>query len=247
MTGLEYALLGATGLFTAALTALVGFGGGTILLGVILLFVPPAAAIPFHGMVQLIANGWRVYLFRLHIGWHLAWRFLVLLPPGVAVGLWFFRGLSAEAIQVLIGCFVLFSLFARQLKRFRGRDLPLRAFFPLGFVVGVLNMMVGVVAPLLGVLVVRRELTKEQMIGTLGFFALTGHVFKLIAFGSVGFPFASYLVATGVMIPSVLLGGVAGKWLLGYVHEGVFMVIFQIILVLLSLKLIIWEGLLKLL
>lgn len=63
MTGLDYALLGLTGLLTSMLTAMIGFGGGTILIGVLLLFMSPAVAIPFHGWVQRVANGWRGFSF----------------------------------------------------------------------------------------------------------------------------------------------------------------------------------------
>ncbi len=246
MTTVEIALLGLTGFLSSALTAMVGFGGGTILIGVMLLFLPPAQTIPFHGVVQLISNGWRIYLFRRHIGWHLAWRFSVLLPFGVAIGWYFLQGFSPQVIQILIGGFVLFSLTARQLKGLRQRDLPLAAFIPLGFVVGMLNMMVGVVAPLLGVLVIRRELTKEQVIGTMGFMATSGHVVKVIAFGVGGFDFLPFLPALAVMAPAVMLGGVAGKWMLGHFNERVFRILFQLILLGLAIKLIVWEGLMKL-
>lgn len=247
MTPLDYLFLGTTALVTAALTAVVGFGGGTILMGVVLLFMPPAAAIPFHGAVQLVSNGWRVFLFRRHIAWALVLRFCTLLPFGVLVGLWFFQGLSAEAILIFIGAVVLFTLFARRLKRFRNRDLPVGAFWPLGFVVGILNMMVGVVAPLVGVLVVRKDLDKEATIATLGTFALSGHIGKVIAFGAVGFDYVHYAVAFAVMAPAVMLGGVVGKWLLGRVPESVFRFVFQALLAALALKLIVLDGLAKLL
>lgn len=247
MTPLDLSLLGVTALVTAALTAMIGFGGGVILLGVLLLFVPPAAAIPIHGLVQIASNGWRLVLFRGYVAWRYALRFAALLPFGVAVGIWFFQGLSAAAIQVLIGGFVLFSLFARHLRVFRGQDLPQWAFWPLGFVAGILNVMVGVVAVVLGVLVVRRDLGKEQIVATLAFLSFSGHVGKVVAFGAAGFPFRDYAIALAVMVPAVMIGGVLGKRLLAYLDERVFLIVFQVLLVLLSLKLIVWEGLLELL
>ena len=246
MNATEIALLGLTSFLTSSLTATIGFGGGTILIGVMLLFLPPAATIPFHGLVQLISNAWRVTLFRHHIEWHIVWRFALLLPFGVAIGLWVSRGLSSELIQMLIGVFVLFALFSRQLKGLRQKDLPLWAFIPLGFVVGILNMMVGVVAPLLGVLVIRREMYKESMIGTMGFLATSGHLVKVSAFMLAGFAFRPYLPALAVMVPAVMLGGMTGKWLLGHFNEKIFRVLFQLVLLFLSIKLIIWEGLLRL-
>lgn len=245
MSPVELAFLTFTAFISSTLTALIGFGGGTILMAVLLNFMTPAVAIPFHGVVQLASNGWRVLLFRAHIGWHLGRRFVVLLPVGVALGLWLFQGLSKEAIQVMIGCLVLGTLFTRKLKQFRNKDLPLWSFYPLGLVVGTLNMIVGVVAPVVGVLVVRRELSKEGMIATLGFFALLGHIFKVVAFGLVGFRFQDHLLSLAFMIPAVMLGGYAGKFLLGRLNEAVFMAIFKVLLIVLSLKLIVWEGFVK--
>lgn len=241
----EISLLTLTCFLSSTLTAMVGFGGGTILIGVMLLFLPPAATIPFHGLVQLISNGWRVLLFRHHIGWHIVWRFFLLLPFGVGLGWWFAQGLSPATLQLLIGLFVLFALVSRQVKKLRQKELPLWAFFPLGLVVGVLNMMVGVVAPLLGVLVIRRELYKESVIGTMGFMATSGHLVKVAAFVLAGFSFRPYLPALAAMVPAVMLGGIMGKWLMGKFNEEIFRILFQLILFLLALKLILWEGLLK--
>lgn len=246
MNATEIALLGLTCFLSSSLTAMIGFGGGTILIGVMLLFLPPAAAIPFHGLVQLFSNGWRVTLFRHHINWRISWRFALLLPFGVTIGLWFFQGLPPELIQILIGFSVLFALVSRQLKGLRKNDLPLWAFIPLGFVVGILNMIVGVVAPLLGVLVIRREMNKEAVIGTMGFMATSGHLVKVAAFVLAGFSFRPYLPALALMVPAVMLGGAMGKWLLGHFNENIFRVLFQLVLFFLSMKLIIWEGLFKL-
>ena len=243
----ELMLLGLTGVFTAALTAVAGYGGGTILMALLLQFMAPAVAIPFHGAVQLFSNGWRVYLFRGHICWPLLLRFLTLLPFGVALGLWFFQGLPGEAIQMLIGLFVLGSLLTRRLKRFRHKDLPLWAFLPLGFLTGILNMVVGVTAPLMGVLTVRQDLNKEALIATLGSFALAGHLCKIIAFGLAGFPFGDYLTPILVMAPAVMLGGYLGKWMLGRLREATFQLLFNLLLVGLGLKLVFWDAALGLL
>lgn len=242
MSALELGLLGLTGVFTAMLTAMVGYGGGTILMVVVLQFMPPAAAIPFHGLVQLVSNGWRVWLFRAHVGWHLAWRFLVLLPPGILLGLWVFQGISTPVLNLLIGLFVVGTLFTRHLKRFRGSDLPLWAFFPLGLVMGILNMLIGVVMPLMGAVTIRSELNKEGLIATLAFFSMAGHLAKMVAFGSIGFDFGAYLLPAAVLIPTVMVGGVLGKRMLGVFNERLFQIFFRLLLAGLGLKLALWDG-----
>lgn len=242
MPTIDIVILGTAAFFTSAMTAVVGSGGGTILIALMLQFMPPVAAIPVHGVVQLASNLWRTWLFRRHMAWHLIWRFALLVPAGIAVGLWLFQGLPAEAVKLLIGCFIIVTLFTRQLKQLRDKDLPLWAFFPMGFFVGVLNMIVGVVAPVIGVLIIRKELSKEDYVGTLGFYGVLTNGFKLIGFTLVGFSMVEYGPAILAMVPAVLIGTWAGKHLLGRLSERLFMILFQTALIALALKLIVWDG-----
>jgi len=234
-------LLGFTGITTSAITATLGYGGGSVLLGVLLQFMPPAAAIPVHGLTQLVSNLWRVGLYRQHLYLPLAWRFLLLLPLGTLVGIWFFQGMSKETVQIMIGVFILITVYFRNLKIMKGKDLPLWAFIPLGFLMGVLSMIVGIIAPLMGALTARKELSRFQLIATLAVFATLGHLFKIGAFTLVGFDFREYLPALTVLIPSVMFGGVLGRWMVTRVSETVFRLLFHGVLVGLSLKLVIWD------
>jgi uncharacterized protein len=56
MGWIDISLLVGAAFCTSALTAVAGAGGGTILIALMLLFMPPAAAIPAHGVVQLASN-----------------------------------------------------------------------------------------------------------------------------------------------------------------------------------------------
>ena len=69
------ALLFAVAFATAILSAVIGFAGGIVLLGVMLLFFEPLVAIPLHAVVQLMSNGSRAYIQREHIDWSIVWRF----------------------------------------------------------------------------------------------------------------------------------------------------------------------------
>jgi len=247
MTVVDIAFLCLVAFCTSAMTAVTGSGGGTILIAILLQFMPPAAAIPVHGVVQLASNTWRTWLFRRSMAWHLIWRFALLVPAGIAVGLWLFQGMSPETVQILIGCFILVTLFTRQIRRFRERELPLWAFVPMGFAVGILNMIVGVVAPIIGVLIIRKELTKEYYVGTLGFFAVLSNFFKLVGFILAGFSVIEYGPAMLAMVPAVLVGTSVGKVLLGRLSERVFMIVFKVMLIALALKLIVWDSAMRLL
>ncbi len=243
MAPLDIALLSAAAFCTSALTAVVGAGGGTALIAIMLQFMTPAAAIPVHGAVQLASNTTRVWLFWRHMAWPIIIRFALLMPLGVWLGIALFQGLPTEVIQILIGCFVLISLVTRQLGNLRGKDLPLWAFVPIGFVTGILNMIVGVIAPVLGVLMIRDDLSKEEVVGTLGFFGFIGNLLKIAGFTLIGFSFAEYGLTMACMIPAAVIGTRVGRAVLSNLNERYFLIAFRVVLVILAVKLIAYDGL----
>jgi uncharacterized membrane protein YfcA len=237
--------LTAASYLTATLSGVIGQGGGSILMVLILNVMPPAQAIPFHGVIQLLSTGSRVALFRGETHWGLAGRFAALLLPGVALGMLAFQGMSAEAVKVAIGLFVLSALYLKRLRFFGGEDTPLWFFYPFGFVIGALSIVVGGVGVLFGPFVLRRGLNKEGIVGTQSTLAAMTHLAKIAAFGLVGFSFREYWVEFALVLPAVVLGAVTGKALLGKLNESVFLWVYQGTLVVLSLKLVIWDGLLR--
>ena len=246
MSPIEIALLALSAFATAALTGVAGAGGGMLLLAIMLQLMPPAAAIPLHGAVQLAANTVRSWLLRRAIDWRIAWRFSLLLPAGIGIGLLLFQGLPTAVVQMLIGSFVLLSLSLHRIRLLRGRELPLWVFLPLGFATGVLNMIVGVIGPVLAALVIRRPLSKEAVVGTLGLFALASNLLKVGGFALAGFSFRNYGPAIVCMVPAAMLGSRTGRLLLGRIDERRFPLVFRLVLAALAAKLILLDGLVRL-
>ena len=242
MSPIEIAILSGAAFCTSALTAVVGAGGGTALIAIMLQVMSPAAAIPMHGAVQLASNTTRVWLLWKHMSWPIILRFAALLPFGVCLGLALFQGLPSAVIQIMIGCFVLISLCARQIGKWRERDVPLWAFVPIGFITGALNMVVGVIAPILGVLIIRKDLSKESIVGTLGFFGFLGNLLKIAGFTLVGFSFTAYGPTMLCMIPAAIIGTRVGRAILSKMDETYFLIAFRVVLVALAVKLIVVDG-----
>ena len=121
--------------------------------------------------------------------------------------------------------------------------MPLWAFVPVGFVTGVLNMNVGVIAPILGVLVMRKDLNKEQVVGTLGFFGFIGNLLKIAGFTLVGFSFKEYGWTIACMVPAAVVGTRVGRAVLSNLDERYFLIAFRLVLLALGLKLILLDAL----
>ena len=234
--------IASTAFVTSTLTAIVGAGGGTMLLLVMLWFIPAASVVPVHGCIQLASNTARVALFRRHMHWPVIIRFVIPMPAGVYLGLQLYGMMDQAALQLVIAGFVLLSLLVRVPVAAAGRVFPAWAYVPLGFLIGGANMLVGVLSPILGAILRFERLDKEHMVGTLGFFGFAGNVFKVAGFAVAGFAFLDYAAVILCASVAAILGNFVGKRLLGGVSAKNFATAFRIMLALLALKLV-WEAL----
>jgi len=217
-----------------------------MLIAVLLMFFPPALAIPFHGMVQLVGNFSRIALLWRHISWSIIWRVSLLIPAGATTGIWLFQGLPQRLIEVIIGCFVLLSLFiSGRPKLFGGQDAPLWSFIPLGFVLGAMSVTVAIVALFSGPFMLRKDLSKQAINVTMAALAAMGHLTKVVAFGAIGFRPWDFALEFTVMMPAAILGTILGERVLSRISETWFRWIFRATLATLALKLILWDGLLQ--
>ena len=219
--------------FTAIMTSLVGAVGGTVLLAAMLQFMNPSEAIPVHGVIQFTSNIARTWLLRKFVKWGIILKFSLMIPLGVYVGLEIFQSINAEDIKKLIGSFIIIALILQNIKFIKNFIISSNWYYIVGFITGILNILVGVIAPLLAVIVKQSINDKKSIVGTLGYFGLVGNLTKII-----GFSFIEYINTFLLMIPATLLGSRIGQFLLDKISNKLFFYVFQIILIGLALRLL---------
>jgi len=234
----ENIILTTLSFFTALVTSLAGAGGGTVLLAAMLQFMNPAEAIPVHGVIQFTSNLTRTWLLKKFVNWSIVLRFTALLPIGVYIGLQIFQNIDANNIKNLIGMFILLALIFQNLKFFNKFFLPDYAYYFVGLLTGILNILVGVIAPLLAVILKQSISEKKSIVGTLGYFGLIGNLLKIIGFTLIGFSFYEYIDTFLMIIPATLVGSRVGQFLLNKISNKIFTIIFQIILIGLAIRLL---------
>lgn len=234
----ENILLTTLSFFTALMTSLAGAGGGTVLLAAMLQFMNPAEAIPVHGVIQFSSNLTRTWLLRKFVNWSIVIRFTILLPIGVYIGLQIFQNMDSDNIKNIIGIFILLALTLQNLRFIKSFFVPYYAFYFIGLITGVLNILVGVIAPLLAVILKQSITEKKSIVGTLGYFGLIGNLLKIIGFSLIGFSFYEYIDTFLMIIPATLVGSRVGQLLLNKISNKIFMIIFQIILIGLAIRLL---------
>ena len=239
MDPVTVALLCGVAFATAVLSAMVGLAGGTVLLAVMLLFFEPAAAVPLHGVIQLVSNGARTVVQGRHVAWSVVgWYSLLLLPLALA-GARVALAMPASLGTTLIGVFVLVATLRPGWLRVRplGAGGEARRFALLGGVGGFLGSLIGAVGPLVAPFFLHLGLSRRGVVGTAAACQAAGHLAKIAAFGWVGFSYREHLGLLLAMSLLVIAGAMAGSRLLDRFDDVFFTRLYRTVLVLVALRL----------
>lgn len=235
---LTLSVLLVTGLLTAALSGVLGMGGGVTLLGVMTAVLPAPVLVPIHGVVQLVSNSTRTLALLRHV----AWRYFGLYSPtlvlGFAAATLTWSGDKLTFLRPGIGVFLLaFLAFRRWAPVLRN---PPRWVYPvLGLVVGFTSVWIGATGPLLAPFFLRDDLEPEQVIATKAACQSLGHLFKIPAFLVLGFDYGAHAALLGSLVAVVIVGTLIGRAILGRLDRALFERLFEGLLLLLALWLIV--------
>jgi uncharacterized membrane protein YfcA len=242
------AIVSVTAFFTAILSAVVGMAGGMTLLAVMLLFLPPLAAIPLHGAIQLAANSSRTLIQREHARYDLLWRYAWPLLPMGALGLLVARRLPERALGAAIGAFVLVATWRPAwlaLAARAGASAGAR-FTALGFASGFLNVTIGATGPLVAPFFLDLGLSRQAVIGTQAGVQALGHVAKILLYAGFGFAFRAWWPLLACASACAIAGTWVGSRLLERISERGFTRLYKSVLSLLALQLVLsaaWAAL----
>jgi uncharacterized membrane protein YfcA len=167
---------------TATLSGVFGMAGGLVLMGGLAVVLPVSAAFVTHGLLQLVANGWRAILHRQHVNWRIVGIYalgsliaggvvsLIALTPSKAA-LYLFMGLLPGVLW----------LPQSWIKLDAAR--PGQALLS-GLMVTGVNLTAGVAGPLLDIFFVRTALTRHVIVATKAATQVFAHLAKIIVYGA---------------------------------------------------------------
>ena len=234
------AILCVAAFLTAILSAIVGMAGGMTLLSVMLLFLPPLAAIPLHGAIQLASNFSRTLIQREHARYDLLWYSGWPLLPMGALGLLVAERLPERALEATIGSFVLVATWRPKLLALGARlgGSERSRFTALGIVCGFLNVTIGAVGPLTAPFYLNLGLTRQALIGTQAAGQALGHVAKLVLYAGFGFAFREHVALLLAAGACAIAGTWVGSRLLERISERAFTWLYKSVLTGLALQLV---------
>lgn len=228
-------LLSATAFATAMLTAMVGVGGGVVLLAVMASCLPPVALIPVHGLVQCGANANRALLTWRHIDWRLLGWFAGGAVGGAALASQIVIQLPLHWLQISVAGFMLWLVWGPQ---WRMAGLPTWGHSLMGALTTFISMFVGATGPLVAAFIHKAHADKLTTTATFAACMRSQHVLKGWVFSAVGFAFVQWLP----LIALLIVAGFAGTWLglrvLLRIPARLFTRLFSVVVTLLAVRLL---------
>jgi len=233
---------------TSSISAVLGMGGGIILLGIMAILIPEGyMVIALHGIIQLVSNTTRTYVFKKHLKKDLVKEFSIGVFFGVMLSaaiiiilIQLFQVSSANEIKVeilkpLIGLFIIWYLFLKGPKK----EKQIASFIPVGAISGLSSIFVGATGPLIAPFFLSKNLLKENIIANKAACQMITHLTKIPLF--IYFFNVNYIDSYAILLPlisAVFLGTNFGKKILSFIPEELFKKLFKIALFIIAIRLI---------
>jgi uncharacterized protein len=222
--------------FTSAMTAAFGVGGGIAMLVLLGLFLPVAALIPVHGVVQLGSNAGRAWRLRAHVIPGAMLPFALGGIFGAIAGGPFVVAFPDAVLKVALGLFVI-ALTWLKLPPVPASRSP--AVFGLGgMVTTALSMFLGATGPLVAALMGRAFDERRQVVANSAVAMTAQHLLKVVVFGFLGFNLAPWVPLAIAMIASGYAGTVIGARILEIMDEDRFRYWFRIAITILAVEML---------
>ena len=220
---------------TSTITAVVGIGGGMMLIAIMPLFLPLNALIPVHGLTQISSNLSRAVFGYSDVQYEVIPKFLI----GSFLGIGIFAGIlnliSLEYVPLFIGAYILLSLWS---AKFNEKIKKYENYFLAGFFQTGLSMVVGATGPLTMTLLLKDYKDKDKVVATSAALMSITHILKVFVFTYFGFVFFDYIE----IIFAMIIGSIAGSWLGTKLRDKIdakkFTIILKVLLTALAIKVI---------
>lgn len=228
-------ILLATSFAGSFITISFGIGGGGLLLAVMASLLPPVALVPVHGVVQFGSNAGRTAMMVRHIQWWALGWFAAGIVAGIALGASVVVAIPPAVIQIGVGVFLIWTVFAAAPRWMR--DWP----FVTGAITSVLSMFFGASGPFVATYVKSLDLDRHKHVATMASLLSLQHLLKSLAFGVLGFAYAAWAPFIAAMILFGLAGTWTGKRVLNRMTDQRFKQALDAVLLLIAARLV-WAG-----
>jgi uncharacterized protein len=228
--------LGIVTFLTSTIAAIVGVGGGMMLIAILPSYLPLNALIPVHGLTQMSSNLSRAFFGYKDVQYEVIPKFLIGSFLGIALFTSILNFISIEYVPLFIGAYILLSLWS---EKFNEKIKRYESYFLAGFFQTGLSMVVGATGPLTMTLLLKDYKDKDKVVATSAALMSLTHILKVFVFMYFGFVFFDYI---GIIM-AMVIGSIAGSWagtkLRNVIDGKKFTTILKVLLSALAIKVIV--------
>jgi uncharacterized protein len=169
-----------------------------------------------------------VFSYRKHTQWHYLWRLFPWTAAGVVLGYFTLGRISDHSARIMIGWIIValaaLSFWRRQVSA-PNDEAPV-FHWSVGVVIGVtagfITLVANAAGPLMAIYLVAMRLPKMEYVGTAAVFFMLLNLFKVPFMVDLGLITVQSFSFNLALAPAVLLGALAGRWLLKRVNQNLF-------------------------
>ncbi len=163
-----------------------GFGGGVVILPVLVWVLGPHEAIPILSVAQFIASVVRFWMYRQDTSWSVVrWFAVGAIPVAILASLLYIQT-PADIFVRLLGCGMLAPLVYRYTPWGQRAAMKLRGFIFVGGATSFFSGYLGIGGPVPAPFLLAYGLVGSAYVGTMGCCTMVTQFFKLIVFGGHG-------------------------------------------------------------
>jgi len=220
---------------TSCLAAVMGMGGGILLIAAMPGLVPANVILPLHAVTQLASN-----VSRAAFGWRdIDVGIIPAIALGAVAGAWLgsgvYQSLDTHWLPAVIGALILLFTWAPLPAVPGGGQLSLVL---LGFYQTGLGMVAGATGPVGAAVLLRRNSGRDWLVVNTAVYMALNHAVRLAAFLVIGFSLAAWWQLAAGMIAAGICGSWVGTRLRHLLPQRNFHRLFRWLVTLLALRMI---------
>jgi uncharacterized membrane protein YfcA len=170
-----------------------------------------------------------VFAYRKHTQWRYLWRLFPWTAAGVVIGYFTLGRISDHTARILIGWIIVSLALLSFWRKFAAAPAEEKAASfhwsvgaAIGMTAGFITLVANAAGPLMAIYLVAMRLPKMEYVGTAAVFFMLLNLFKVPFMVDLGLITAQSFSFNLMLAPAVLLGALAGRWLLKRVNQNLF-------------------------
>ncbi len=201
-------------------------GIGILAVPLLMMAFPAKLSVGATLPMLIAADVFAVAFYRRNARWDKLWKLFPYVILGIISGAIALNNLDSKELQPLLAILIIILVALEWIRSFFGlwKDVPhTTAFaFVMGTLAGFATTFGNVAGPIMNIYLISIGLGKDDFMGTAAWYFCIFNLIKFPIFLALGMITLDTLAFNVTMVPFIIIGAFAGKWILPYISQKLF-------------------------